>query len=226
MTSEMNLKSSCGKEAVCALILGVLVLAAAGVQANPALDASGFGHMANIRLGGYAQSEVLSNFPVLVKLGTNILGSNKNPLVTSAAWGPMLDRMNAEFAYFRDVMGWPPDKRAKRGYYSSIYLYGSGLCTDNAPNTATGGWQGSIYYQGENWPMVLASYVPVWSFDPAYPSGDTAYQQGGLVHEGVHSILADMPGCRNAGWFHEDGNNWLLSAAAAWARNSNGTSSR
>jgi len=167
-----------------------------------------------------APTEVLDDCPEVVETIADgwwcfRYGPDKNPLVTAAAWNPMLERMNSEFAYFRDVMGWPPDKRAQRGYYSSIYLFGSGLCTDNAPNDALGGWQSSIFHQGENWPMVLLSYYPVWSFDPAFPNGDAGYQQGGSVHEGVHSILSGMPGCRNAGWFHEGGNNWLQSAAAA-----------
>ncbi|WP_315822655.1 hypothetical protein [Paraflavitalea speifideaquila] len=66
-------------------------------------------------------------------------GPNKNALVTTAAITPMLARLNTDFAYFRDQMGWPPDLRAKNGYRSAVYLYGSGLCTDNAPNTALGG---------------------------------------------------------------------------------------
>jgi hypothetical protein len=74
---------------------------------------------------------------------------------------------------------------------------------------------GSVSYKGENWPMVLVSYYPVYTFDPACPYADKAYQRGGVVHEGVHAILADMPGCRNAGWFHEGGNNWLQSEANA-----------
>ena len=142
-------------------------------------------------------------------------GSNKNSVVTEAAWKPMLDRMNKEFAYFRDVMGWPPDKRAKEGFYSTIYLFGSGLSTDKADNTAKGGWMGSVRHKDENWPMVLISYYPVHAFDPACTYGDKGYQTGGVVHEGVHAILADMPGCRKAGWFHEGGNNWLQAVANA-----------
>jgi hypothetical protein len=67
-------------------------------------------------------------------------GANKNSLVTDAAITPMLERLNQEFAYFRDTMGWPPDKRVQDGYRSAVYLYGSGLCTDNASNTELGGW--------------------------------------------------------------------------------------
>jgi hypothetical protein len=59
-------------------------------------------------------------------------GSNKNSLVTFAAINPMLERLNTDFAYFHDIMGWPPDLRAINGYRSAVYLYGSGLCTDNA----------------------------------------------------------------------------------------------
>ena len=142
-------------------------------------------------------------------------GSNANAVVTEAAWTPMLERMNKESAYFRDVMGWPPDKRARRGYYSTIYLFGSGLSTDQADNTAKGGWMGNVRYQGENWPMVIASYYPVHAFDPAYTADDKGYQTGGLVHEGVHAVLANLPGCKKAGWFHEGGNNWLQLAAGA-----------
>lgn len=142
-------------------------------------------------------------------------GANANTLVTPAAITPMLNYMNQEFAYFRDVMGWPPDKRARSGYRSAIYLYGSGLCTDNASNTALGGWQSSIYYQGQNWPMVLISYYPVYSFDPACTYSDRNFQRDAVVHEGIHSILADMPGVKQAAWFHEGGNTWLQQEAIA-----------
>jgi len=145
-------------------------------------------------------------------------GRNANALVTEAAWKPMLERMNQEFAYFRDVMGCPPDKRAKEGYYSTIYLFGSGLATDKADNTAKGGWMGSVRHKGENWPMVLVSYYPVFSFDPKCSYADREYQMGGVVHEGVHAILADLPGCKKAAWFHEGGNNWLQTVANARRR--------
>ena len=142
-------------------------------------------------------------------------GASANSLVTAASVNPMLQRMNRDFAYFRDVMGWPPDKRAKRGYRSAIYLYGSGLCTDNASNTEMGGWQSSITYNGESWPMVLISYYPVYCFDPSCSYTDREYQSGAVVHEGIHSVLADLPGCRQAAWFHEGGNTWLQQEAYA-----------
>lgn len=142
-------------------------------------------------------------------------GPDKNSLVTGAAITPMLARMNKDFAYFRDIMGWPPDKRAQAGYRSAIYLFGSGLCTDNASNTDKGGWQSAVYYNREQWPMVLLSYYPVYSFDPACPFTDKISQQGAVVHEGIHSVLATLPGCKNAAWFHEGGNTWLQQEASA-----------
>ncbi|MBN2698443.1 MAG: T9SS type A sorting domain-containing protein [Bacteroidales bacterium] len=143
-------------------------------------------------------------------------GPNKRSLVTEAAITPMLERMNTDFAYFRDVMGWPPDKRAKNGYRSAIYLFGSGLtCSDNADSTELGGWQSSIFYNGESWPMVLLSYYPVYCFDPSCPYSDREFQMGAVVHEGIHAILADLPGAREAAWFHEGGNTWLQQEAEA-----------
>jgi len=150
-------------------------------------------------------------------------GPNKRSEITEAAITPMLERMNNDFAFFRDTLGWPPDKRAQRGYHSAIYLYGSGLCTDDADTTATGGWMGSIYYNGESWPMVLLSYYPVYCFDPDCPYSDREFQMGAVVHEGIHAVLADLPGCKNAAWFQEGGNTWLQQEAAA--RQSNDYSS-
>ena len=143
-------------------------------------------------------------------------GANMNPVVSSNAWLPMLQRFNSDFSFFRNYLGWPPDKRGKRGYFSTIYLFGSGLSTDNATSNDLGGWMGSVNYQGENWPMALLSYYPVYSFDPACTYGDRVAQQGGSVHEGIHAVLADMPGCKQAGWFQEGGNTWLQSMLAAY----------
>ena len=138
-------------------------------------------------------------------------GARKNSLVTSAAWVPMLQRFNTDFSYITDVMRWPRDGRARSGNYSAIYLYGSGLCTDSASNTETGGWQSWV----GNGPIVLASYYPVYSFDPACPYSDKVAQQGAMIHEGIHSILATMPGAKNACWFQEGGNTWLQATMEA-----------
>lgn len=143
-------------------------------------------------------------------------GPNARSIITEDAITPMLERMNKDFAYFRDTMGWPPDKRAKNGYRSSIYLYGSGLsCSDNADSNALGGWQGSIFYEGESWPMVLLSYYPVYCFDPTCSYSDREDQMGAVVHEGIHSLLADLPGCKQSAWFQEGGNTWLQQEAYA-----------
>jgi hypothetical protein len=132
-------------------------------------------------------------------------GPNKNALVTANGWNPMLARLNTDFAYITDTMRWPRDGRARAGNYSAVYLYGSGLSTDNASNTALGGWQS---WAG-NGPIILASYYPVYSFDPACTYSDRVAQQGAMVHEGIHCILSTMPGCKNAAWFQEGGNTWL-----------------
>ena len=121
----------------------------------------------------------------------------------------MLARMNKDFAYFREVMGWPPDLRARHGYRSTIYLYGSGLPTDNADSTALGGWQGATTYNGISYPMVHISYYPVYSFHPKSTYSDKAYQTGAVVHEGIHALLADLPGCKGSAWIQEGGNTWL-----------------
>lgn len=142
-------------------------------------------------------------------------GPNANSLVTANAITPLLERMNKDFAYFRDEMGWPPDLRAKNGYKSAIYLYGSGLCTDDASNTDLGGWQSSIFHDGKSWPMVLASYYPIYSFDPSSTYADKESQQSAMVHEGIHAVLADLPGVKKSAWFHEGGNVWLQQTADA-----------
>ncbi|MBC7391169.1 MAG: T9SS type A sorting domain-containing protein [Opitutaceae bacterium] len=140
-------------------------------------------------------------------------GPNKRSTITELAIKNLLIRMNDDFAYFRDVMGWPSDKRARNGYRSTIYLYGSGLtCSDNADSNALGGWQSNIRYQNQNWPMVLASYVPIQSFDPQY---NDEFQKGAMVHEGIHAVLADMPGVKQSAWFQEGGNVWLQQTADA-----------
>jgi hypothetical protein len=141
---------------------------------------------------------------------TFVKGPNANPLVTDAAVDALLKRLDGDFTYLRDNMGWPPDKLYRAGYRSSVYLYGSGLCTDSAPNTELGGWQSGVGTQdGESWPMVLLSYYPVASFDPKTTLPDAQYQKGACTHEGIHAIYASLPGCRDSAWFHEGSNVWL-----------------
>ena len=141
------------------------------------------------------------------------VGPNANKAITDTAMVLLVKKMDEDFAFFRDVFGWPPDKRARNGYYSQIYGYGSGVGTDNEPNTATGGWQSATWYQGSSWPMVLLSYYPIASFDPACTYGDAVAQQNACVHEGIHATFADLDGCKQSAWFHEGGNTWLQGEA-------------
>lgn len=122
-----------------------------------------------------------------------IWGPNRNPSITDEDIDQVLSELNEDMAFARDVMGWPPDRLAQEGYFSNVYLYGSGLCTDNASNTETGGWQSGI----NGYPMVLLSYYPVVNHD-----------RGGITHEAIHAIMASMDG-RKAHWFNEGGNTWL-----------------
>jgi hypothetical protein len=141
---------------------------------------------------------------------TFVKGPNANALVTDAAVDALLKRLDGDFTFLRDNMGWPPDKLYRAGYRSSVYLYGSGLCTDTASNTELGGWQSGVGTpDGESWPMVLLSYYPVASFDPNTTFPDAQYQTGACTHEGIHAIYASLPGCRKSAWFHEGSNVWL-----------------
>lgn len=141
-------------------------------------------------------------------------GPNRNKYVTDEAIDSLLRRMDRDFGYFREVLGWLPDKRARNGYYSTVYLFGSGLKTDGASNTDRGGWQGATWYNNSSWPMVHLSYYPVACFDPNFTYDeyyghtvtDQAGQQSACVHEGIHAVFADLEGCKNAAWFHESGN--------------------
>ena len=152
-------------------------------------------------------------------------GPNLNGHVTKTAREGLLAKMNEDFAFFRDVMGWPPDKRARNGYYSTVYVYGSGLFSDNADKYARGGWQGTTWYNGSSWPMVNISYYPIACFDPAFTNDndnpnytswtvtDQVFQQNACVHEGIHAIFADLEGCKNSAWYQEAGNTWLQGEA-------------
>jgi hypothetical protein len=141
------------------------------------------------------------------------VGPNANKAITDTAMVLLVKKMDEDFAFFRDVFGWPPDKRARNGYYSQVYGYGSGVGTDNEPNTALGGWQSATWYRGESWPMVLLSYYPIASFDPNCTYSDAVGQQNACVHEGIHATFADLDGCKQSAWFHEGGNTWLQGEA-------------
>ena len=152
-------------------------------------------------------------------------GPKTNPHVTEVAKQGLLAQMNEDFAFFRDEMGWPPDKRARNGYYSTVYVYGSGLNSDNANMYERGGWQGATWWNGSSWPMVNISYYPIACFDPAFTNDndnpnyngwtvtDQTFQQNACVHEGIHAIFADLEGCKNSAWYQEAGNTWLQGEA-------------
>lgn len=122
-----------------------------------------------------------------------IWGKNRNASITDTDIDRVLANLNEDADYIHDTMGWPVDKLQQNGYYSNVYLYGSGLCTDSASNTEKGGWQSS--YGG--YPMVLLSYYPVI----------TASERGGITHEYIHAIMASMG--NKAAWFNEGSNTWL-----------------
>ena len=142
------------------------------------------------------------------------VGKNANKLISDTSMVLLAKKMDEDFAYFRNEMGWPPDKRARNGYYSQVYGYGSGLSFDaGTPNTATGGWQSATTYNGSSWPMVFLSYYPIYSFDPTCTYSDRVAQQNACVHEGIHATFADLEGCKQSAWFHEGGNTWLQGEA-------------
>lgn len=124
-----------------------------------------------------------------------IWGHDRNPSITDDHIEQVLEGLNEDMGYIRDVMGWPPDPMPQAGYFSSVYLYGSDLCTDNASNTEQGGWQSNI----GPYPMVLLSWAPVVNYD-----------RGGITHEAIHAMVKGMPGGNNkAHWFNEGGNTWI-----------------
>lgn len=122
-----------------------------------------------------------------------IWGKNRNPSITDADIERVLTNLNEDADYIHNVMGWPVDKLQQEGYFSNIYLFGSGLCTDSAANTEKGGWQSGI----NGYPMVLLSYYPVV----------TPSERGGITHEFIHTIMATRG--NKAAWFNEGGNTWL-----------------
>lgn len=159
---------------------------------------------------------------------TVVWGSNLNASVCGAYDSEevrkcaenMIQKYDDDFSYIREQMGWPPDLRARNGYRSLVYIFGSGLRNDNTPNTEAGGYQGAIWYSdpatgiSANWPCVWASYYPFSRFrddaDKKWNDGD--YQREAMIHEGIHAIFADLDACKKSSWFHEAGNTWLQSA--------------
>lgn len=122
-----------------------------------------------------------------------IWGKNRNPAITDKHIDALLASLNKDADYIHNTMGWPVDRLQQNGYFSNVYLYGSGLCTDSASNTEKGGWQSGL----NGYPMVLLSYYPVI----------TSTEYGGVTHEYIHAIMASMG--NKAAWFNEGSNTWL-----------------
>lgn len=138
-------------------------------------------------------------------------GRNANSAVkgNEAAIEKMFGQLEADAAYLRDEMGWPPTTNVRKGFRDAVFLYGSQLGTDNASNTDLGGWQSAVNVGGVSYPVVLLSYYPVYCFDPSCDYTDKKYQTEAVTHEYIHAIFASMPGCRKSAWFHEGANCWL-----------------
>ena len=145
---------------------------------------------------------------------------SNNKYLTDIAIENLLKKMDTDFTYFRNEFGWPPDKRARNGYFSTVYIVGSGINGDHN-YTQLGGWQSATNYKGSSWPMVYISYYPVACFDPSFTYDsyrkinvtDAVSQQNACVHEGIHATFADLDGCKESAWFHEGGNTWLQGEA-------------
>ena len=126
-----------------------------------------------------------------------------------AAIEKMLEQLEADAAYIRDEMGWPPTTNVRKGYRDAVFLFGSQLGTDTASNTDLGGWQSAVTVSGTTYPVVLLSYYPISCFDPQCDYNDRKYQTEAVTHEYIHAIFASMPGCQKSAWFHEGANCWL-----------------
>lgn len=131
----------------------------------------------------------------------------------------MVDFFDSEYHYIRDVMGWPPDLSARSGYKSIIYTFGSGLNQDTEAPWVAGGYQGWVWCANDNagWNCVWSSFYPFSRFrSDAYQLwNDVDYQRGAMIHEGIHALLADLPGAKWSAWFQEAGNTWLQTTMAA-----------
>ena len=138
-------------------------------------------------------------------------GRNANSAVkgNEAAIEKMFGQLEADAAYLRDEMGWPPTTNVRKGFRDAVFLFGSQLGTDTASNTDLGGWQSAVTVGGMTYPIVLLSYYPVYCFDPSCDYTDKKYQTEAVTHEYIHAIFASMPGCRKSAWFHEGANCWL-----------------
>ena len=149
--------------------------------------------------------------------GDNLNSECGSATVAQKAMENAVAKFDTDFAYIRNEMGWPPDINARKGWKSFVYVFGSGLANDNTSNTEKGGYQSQTSADGSNWPCVWASYYPMSRFrddaDSKWNDGD--YQREAMIHEGIHALFADYPGCKKSAWFQEAGNVWLQGAMGA-----------
>ena len=123
----------------------------------------------------------------------------------------MVEKFDADFEYIYENIGWPPNLSARNGYRSMIYIFGSGLANDNTSKNEKGGYQSATSADGGYYACVWASYYPFSRFrsDADKKWSDGNYQREAMVHEGIHTLFADLDACRGSSWFHEGGNVWL-----------------
>ena len=123
----------------------------------------------------------------------------------------MVEKYDTDFEYIYEHIGWPPNLSARNGYRSFIYIFGSGLANDNTPKTEQGGYQSATNTGEGYYACVWASYLPFSRFrsDADQKWSDGNYQREAMVHEGIHTLFADLDACRGSSWFHEGGNVWL-----------------
>lgn len=123
----------------------------------------------------------------------------------------MVEMYDRDFEYIYENIGWPPNKSARDGYHSFIYIFGSGLANDNESKTTQGGYQSATQTAEGYYACVWASYYPFSRFrsDADQKWSDGNYQREAMIHEGIHTLFADLDACRGSSWFHEGGNVWL-----------------
>ena len=157
--------------------------------------------------------------------GDNLNSQARKSAADSSCFKNLIKKFDEDFGYIRDVMGWPPDLNPQNGWRSYVYIFGSGLEFDNTSNTEKGGYQGTYYVDGANYPCVTASYYPLGCFrdDASSVFSDAASQREAMIHEGIHAILASMAGCKQSAWFQEGGNTWLQAAMAIKRSGQTGT---
>lgn len=123
----------------------------------------------------------------------------------------MVKKFDEDFEYIYQNIGWPPNLSARNGFKSMIYIFGSGLANDNTPKTEKGGYQSATSADDGYYACVWASYYPFSRFrsdaDKKWTDGN--YQREAMVHEGIHTLFADLDACKGSSWFHEGGNVWL-----------------